>query len=72
MVKKNIHPTWFEKAKVYCNGELIMEVGATQEILIVDIWSGNHPYFTGSKKILDTEGRVERFYNKYSMQEKNN
>ena len=28
--------------------------------------SGNHPFYTGSIKILDTEGRVERFMKKYS------
>ncbi|MEB3176778.1 MAG: 50S ribosomal protein L31, partial [Synechococcus sp.] len=30
-------------------------------------WSGNHPFFTGTQKILDTEGRVDRFMRKYGM-----
>ncbi len=29
--------------------------------------SGNHPFFTGTQKILDTEGRVDRFMKKYGM-----
>jgi len=33
----------------------------------VDVWSGNHPFFTGTQKILDTEGRVDRFMKKYGM-----
>jgi large subunit ribosomal protein L31 len=33
--------------------------------LTVDIWSGNHPFYTGSQKIIDTEGRVEKFEIKY-------
>ena len=33
----------------------------------VDVWSGNHPFFTGTQKILDTEGRVDRFMRKYGM-----
>mmetsp|Transcript_11942 Transcript_11942/g.49828 ORF Transcript_11942/g.49828 Transcript_11942/m.49828 type:complete len:95 (+) Transcript_11942:9343-9627(+) len=67
MPKKNIHPKWYEDTPVYCDGELIMRVGSTQEELHVDIWSGNHPFYTGSQKIIDTEGRVERFMRKYKM-----
>ena len=29
---------------------------------------GNHPFYTGSLKILDTEGRVERFMKKYGSE----
>jgi large subunit ribosomal protein L31 len=35
--------------------------------LKVDVWSGNHPFFTGSQKIIDSEGRVEKFMRKYGM-----
>jgi large subunit ribosomal protein L31 len=45
-----------------------MKVGSTKEILNVDIWSGNHPFYTGSQKIIDTEGRVERFMRKYGLE----
>ena len=67
MVKKYIHPKWFEKSKVYCDGKHILTIGSTKEKLNVDIWSGNHPFFTGSQKIIDTEGRVERFIKKYNI-----
>ena len=60
-------PEWFEEAKVFCNGEEVMTVGGTQAEYVVDIWSGNHPFFTGTQKILDTEGRVDRFMRKYGM-----
>jgi len=46
---------------------LVMTIGSTKPELNVDIWSGNHPFFTGSQKIIDTEGRVERFRRKYNM-----
>ncbi len=65
MPKSDIHPTWYPEAKVYCNGEVVMTVGSTQPELHVDVWSGNHPFFTGTQKIIDTEGRVERFLRKY-------
>lgn len=68
MTKKNIHPEWYEESKVYCDGKHIMNVGSTQQELHVDIWSGNHPFFTGSQKILDTEGRVEKFMRKYKLE----
>ncbi|MGB0562156.1 MAG: 50S ribosomal protein L31, partial [Spirulinaceae cyanobacterium] len=37
----------------------------------VEIWSGNHPFYTGTQKIIDTEGRVERFMRKFGMFESN-
>jgi large subunit ribosomal protein L31 len=69
MAKKNIHPQWFSDTKVYCDGQLVMIVGSTKPELNVDIWSGNHPFYTGSQRIIDTEGRVERFLKKYDLQE---
>tara|TARA_Y100001968_G_scaffold216436_1_gene199168 strand:+ start:5490 stop:5780 length:291 start_codon:yes stop_codon:yes gene_type:complete len=67
MPKSEIHPKWYPEAKVICNGEVVMTTGSTQEELHVDVWSGNHPFFTGNQKILDTEGRVDRFMRKYGM-----
>ncbi|HDH01154.1 MAG TPA: 50S ribosomal protein L31, partial [Nitrospirae bacterium] len=32
----------------------------------VDICSNCHPFFTGKQKMLDTEGRVEKFRKKYA------
>ena len=67
MPKPDIHPTWYPEAKVICNGEVVMTTGSTQPEIHVDVWSGNHPFFTGTQKILDTEGRVDRFMRKYGM-----
>ena len=67
MPKSNIHPTWYPEAKVICNGEVVMTTGSTKPEIHVDVWSGNHPFFTGTQKILDTEGRVDRFMRKYGM-----
>lgn len=46
-----------------------MTVGSTKPELHVDVWSGNHPFFTDTQKLIDTEGRVERFLRKYGMME---
>ncbi len=67
MPKQDIHPKWYPDAKVICNGEVVMTTGSTQQEIHVDVWSGNHPFFTGTQKILDTEGRVDRFMRKYGM-----
>ncbi|ERN42244.1 ribosomal protein L31 [Rubidibacter lacunae KORDI 51-2] len=67
MPKPGIHPEWYPEAKVICNGEVVMTVGATQPEIHVDVWSGNHPFYTGTQKIIDTEGRVDRFMRKYGM-----
>ena len=69
MAKPDIHPQWYPEAKVYCNGEVVTTVGSTKPELHVDVWSGNHPFYTGTQKIIDTEGRVERFLRKYGMME---
>ena len=67
MTKKEIHPKWYPEAKVFCDGKLVFTTGSTKPELFIDIWSGNHPFYTGSQKIIDTEGRVDRFMKKYGL-----
>ncbi len=43
------------------------ELGSTLESIRLDICAKCHPFFTGEKKILDAEGRVERFRKKYNL-----
>merc|ERR1739845_182336 len=65
--KKNIHPTFHPEAKVFCNGELVMTVGGSQKEYIVDLWSGNHPYFQGaSDSLIVDEGQVNRFKKRFA------
>ena len=68
MPKKGLHPEFYQ-TKIFCDGKLVLEVGTTKEELSVDIWAGNHPFYTGSQKIIDTEGRVEKFQRKYNLKE---
>jgi len=68
-MKKDIHPTWYPDAKVICNGEVIMTVGSTKPELSVEIWSGNHPFYTGQQRLVDTEGQVERFLKRLQRRE---
>jgi len=60
-MKKDIHPKYYEEAKVYVGGEFVGTVGSTRPELHLDVWSGTHPFYTGQQRILDTEGQVDRF-----------
>uniref|UniRef100_A0A7N0V3K7 50S ribosomal protein L31 n=1 Tax=Kalanchoe fedtschenkoi TaxID=63787 RepID=A0A7N0V3K7_KALFE len=65
--KKDIHPQFYEDAKVYCNNELVMTTGGTKKEYVVDVWSGNHPFYLGSRSatMLDAD-QVEKFRKKYA------
>lgn len=66
MAKKNLHPELY-LTKVYCDGKHVLNLKTTKQELYLDIWSGNHPFYTGSQKIIDTEGRVQKFNKKYQL-----
>ncbi|GMP72109.1 hypothetical protein CsSME_00030255 [Camellia sinensis var. sinensis] len=64
--KKDIHPQIYEDSKVYCNGELVMTTGGTQKEYVVDVWSGNHPFYLGNRsQLLVDADQVEKFRKKY-------
>lgn len=64
--KKDIHPKYYDQAKVYCKGEQVMVTGGTQPEYVVDVWSGNHPFYQGNRTalLLDAD-RVEKFKKRY-------
>jgi large subunit ribosomal protein L31 len=61
MAKKDLHPQYFEKAKVICACGNTFEVGAAKPELNIDICFKCHPVYTGEVKLLDTAGRLEKF-----------
>jgi large subunit ribosomal protein L31 len=65
-MRKGIHPEYVE-CKVTCACGNSFEVKSTKSELRVDICSGCHPFYTGSEKIVDTAGRVEKFKRKYKL-----
>jgi large subunit ribosomal protein L31 len=78
-MKKDIHPDYKEvvfqdvsadfavltRSTVKTNETIKWEDGKEYPLFRVDISSASHPFFTGTQKVLDTEGRVERFKKKY-------
>ena len=67
MPKAEIHPEWFENAPILCDGKPLCYVGSTKKELQVDVWLANHPFYTSSQTLIDSEGRVERFMKKYGI-----
>lgn len=60
-MKNDIHPKWYPDAKVIVEGEVVMTVGSTRPQIVVEVWSGTHPFYTGTQRLMDTEGQVDRF-----------
>ncbi len=63
-MKANIHPKYHD-IQITCACGNILETSSTLPSLNVEICSKCHPFFTGKQKLMDTEGRIERFQKKY-------
>lgn len=49
--------------------EIKWEDGNTYPLVKVPVSSASHPFFTGEEKIIDTEGRVDRFKARFAAAE---
>ncbi len=67
-MKEGIHPSYNEATVVCACGETFTTM-STRPKIKVDICSKCHPFFTGKQKIVDAEGRVEKFKKKYAKAE---
>ena len=66
-MKEGIHPKYYDvEARCACGAT--WKTRSTKPELHLEICSSCHPFFTGKQKLLDTEGRVERFTKKYGAQ----
>ncbi len=79
-MKKDIHPNYREvvfqdvsadyqiitKSTIETSDTTTID-GKEYPMYKVDISSASHPFYTGNQKILDTEGRVEKFNKKFGM-----
>jgi large subunit ribosomal protein L31 len=67
VVKEGIHPKYQEvEARCACGNTF--KTRSTKPELHLEICSACHPFFTGRQKLIDTEGRVERFNKKFGAQ----
>jgi len=58
--EEGIHPNYVA-ARISCSCGNVIETRSTRGDFRVDICSNCHPFFTGKQKLIDAEGRVDRF-----------
>ena len=80
-MKQGIHPEYREviykdvssdfafltRSSAQTRETMTWEDGKEYPLIKVEISSASHPFFTGKEKLLDTQGRIERFRKKYSQ-----
>jgi large subunit ribosomal protein L31 len=63
-MKADIHPK-VVKAIVHCGCGATYETLSTRERISVDVCAACHPFYTGTQRFIDTEGRVEKFQKRF-------
>ncbi len=68
-MREGIHPDYFQTTiRCACGHEI--NTRATKKDIRVEICSNCHPLYTGKQKVMDTEGRIDRFMKKYGNKRK--
>lgn len=63
--KRDVSLEFYEDAMVYCIGELVMATSGTKQEYVVDVSSGNHPFYLGNRSgVLVDADQVEKFRKK--------
>ena len=82
-VKKDIHPKYrpvvfqdvstgyafLTRSTVSSKRSIEWEDGREYPLVTLEISSSSHPFYTGTQRLLDTAGRVERFQRRYGIEE---
>ena len=58
------------RSTVETDDTITLDDGVEYPLVKVEISSASHPFFTGTMKIVDTAGRVERFERRYGKRRK--
>jgi len=79
-VKKGIHPAYrpvafrdrsaglvFVSSSTLSSAETVEVDGTTYPVVDVDVSTASHPFWTGKGRVLDAEGRVEKFRRRYGI-----
>ncbi len=64
-MRKAIQPK-YNKVKATCVCGNTIETGSTLAEIRLDVCSGCHPFYTGTQRLMDIEGRVEKFKKRYN------
>src|SRR5882724_7797872 len=68
-MKEGIHPD-YPPANVTCACGNTFVTRSTRGDFQVDVCSNCHPFYTGTQKLMDTAGRVDRFRKRYEANKK--
>ncbi|MDH5544874.1 MAG: 50S ribosomal protein L31 [Gammaproteobacteria bacterium] len=66
-MKADIHPEYKEIAVTCSCGNTFKTRSTRKSELHLDVCSACHPFYTGTQKIVDTAGRVDKFRQKYGL-----
>lgn len=64
-MKPDVHPEYKEVTIKCTCGNVLKTRSTLCKDMTIEICSHCHPFFTGKQKLLDSEGRVERFRKRY-------
>jgi len=64
-MKDGIHPE-YQVVNVTCACGNTFQTRSTKTELSVDVCGACHPFYTGKQRLVDTQGRVDRFRRKYA------
>ena len=65
-MKKDIHPNYVD-CNVTCACGNSFTIKSVKPEMSIDICNECHPFFTGSEKVVDTAGRIDKFKKKYKL-----
>lgn len=65
-MKANTHPDYHEiTVTCSCGNTFKTSSAMPKTALSIEVCSECHPYYTGTQKIVDTAGRIDKFRQKY-------
>ena len=65
-MKSDIHPEYAEIAVICSCGNTFKTRSTLSGELHLEVCSQCHPFYTGTQKIMDTAGRVDKFRRRYA------
>ena len=68
-MKTGIHPK-YDTVTVTCSCGNTFETRSTVKEIRLEICSNCHPFYTGTQRLVDTAGRVDKFRKRYARQAK--
>lgn len=57
--------TFLTRSTAQTDRTILWVDGETYPLVHVDISAASHPFWTGNQRVVDTAGRVEKFYRRY-------